>query len=298
MKLFTYHIDGSLHTGVRTDAGLLSLSATAANMPGSSVEVNMMDIVAGGQAALENVSTFVNKAIQDDKAVFLSEAEVVWGPCIPQPHKIICVGLNYRRHADETNAPYPETPILFNKFDNTLAGHLEDIPVPTVTEKLDYEVELTIVIGKNTKNVSEEEALDHVFGYCAANDLSARDLQMKTPQWLLGKTCDKFSPIGPDVVTADEVGNPQKLALKTIVNGEERQNSNTSDMIFSCKEIVSYISKHMTLVPGDIILTGTPEGVVLGSPEDEQVYLKPGDEVTVSIEKLGSLTNTFVAETE
>jgi 2-keto-4-pentenoate hydratase/2-oxohepta-3-ene-1,7-dioic acid hydratase in catechol pathway len=185
---------------------------------------------------------------------------------------------------------------LFNKFDNTLTGHKSEIPVPKVTNMLDYEVELGIVIGQKAKNVKEEEALDYVFGYCAVNDLSARDLQMRTHQWLLGKSCDKFSPIGPYLVTSDEVGNPNDLALKTYVNGELRQDSNTSDMIFSCAEIVSYISRHMTLEPGDIILTGTPEGVVLGYPEEKQVYIKPGDEVTVEIEKLGSLTNYFVDE--
>jgi len=135
-----------------------------------------------------------------------------------------------------------------------------------------------------------------VFGYCCVNDLSARDLQLRTPQWLLGKTCDDFSPLGPWLVTADEVGNPNDLEIKAIVNGEVRQHSNTSDMIFPCDEIVSYISRHMTLVPGDIILTGTPEGVVLGYPPEKQVYLQPGDEVTIEIEKLGALTNRFVAE--
>ena len=157
-----------------------------------------------------------------------------------------------------------------------------------MTEKLDYEVELGIVIGKTAKNVSEESALDYVFGYCTANDLSARDLQMRTPQWMLGKTCDGFCPVGPYLVTKDEVGDPQNLQLKTVVNGEIRQNSNTSDMIFSCREIISYISKHMTLVPGDMILTGTPEGVIMGFPPEKQNYLKPGDTVTVEVEKLGA----------
>src|SRR5699024_450781 len=139
-------------------------------------------------------------------------------------------------------------------------------------------------------------ALDYVFGYVTANDLSARDLQFLTPQWLLGKCCDDFSPVGPYLVTKDEVADPDDLKLKTIVNGVERQNSSTSDMIFSCKDIISYISKYMTLSPGDLILTGTPEGVVLGDPEDERVYLQPGDEVTVEVENLGSLTNTFIAD--
>ena len=152
------------------------------------------------------------------------------------------------------------------------------------------------MIGKEAKYVSKEDALGYVFGYSNVNDLSARDLQLRTHQWLLGKSCDDFSPLGPYLVTADEVGNPNDLSIKTTVNGEVRQSSNTSDMIFHCDEIVSYISQHMTLVPGDIILTGTPEGVVLGLPEDQQVYLKPGDVVTIEIEKLGALTNRFVEE--
>src|SRR5699024_8150544 len=158
-----------------------------------------------------------------------------WGSAVPAPNKIICVGLNYRRHADETGASYPETPILFPKYNNALASHKQHITVPKVTEKLDYEVELGIVMGKNAKDVSKEEALDYVFGYVTANDLSARDLQFVSSQWLLGKSCDGFSPVGPYLVSKDEVGNPNNLNLRTYVNGEERQNSNTSDMIFNCE---------------------------------------------------------------
>jgi 2-keto-4-pentenoate hydratase/2-oxohepta-3-ene-1,7-dioic acid hydratase in catechol pathway len=215
---------------------------------------------------------------------------------VTAPNKIICVGLNYRKHADETNAPYPEYPILFNKFNNTLTGHRKDIAVPRVTKELDYEAELVIVIGRRTKNVDRSDALASVFGYCAVNDLSARDLQMRTSQWLLGKTCDGFSPLGPYLVTADEVGDPNALGIRTVVNGETRQQSNTSDMIFRCDELVSYISRHMTLEPGDLILTGTPEGVALGMPPERRVYLQPGDTVTVEIDKLGALTNRFVED--
>ncbi len=210
--------------------------------------------------------------------------------------KIICVGLNYRKHAEETKAAIPEFPILFNKFHNTITAHGSEIAIPRTTTRLDYEAELVIVISKQAKYVPREEALNYVFGYCCVNDLSARDLQLRTPQWMLGKIGDGFSPIGPYLVTADEVGNPNELAIKARVNGELRQNSNTADMIFPCDEIVSYISQHLTLVPGDIILTGTPEGVVLGLPKEQRVYLQPGDVVTIEIEKLGSLTNRLVAE--
>lgn len=296
MKLVTIEEQGRQKLGVQTARGIIDIAATAEKNAKYDIQTNVMSVISSNKEERSNLQDFISSVQAEEKAVFVDPDKMTWGPCVTKPHKIVCVGLNYRRHADETNAPYPEVPILFNKFDNTLTGHKSEIPVPKVTNMLDYEVELGIVIGQKAKNVKEEEALDYVFGYCAVNDLSARDLQMRTPQWLLGKSCDKFSPIGPYLVTSDEVGNPNDLALKTYVNGELRQDSNTSDMIFSCAEIVSYISLHMTLEPGDIILTGTPEGVVLGYPEEKQVYLKPGDEVTVEIEKLGSLTNYFVDE--
>jgi 2-keto-4-pentenoate hydratase/2-oxohepta-3-ene-1,7-dioic acid hydratase in catechol pathway len=256
-----------------------------------------MNVIAGGTEAISILEDYIANLPTVDKTNYLkNEEEIEWGPCVTQPNKIICVGLNYRKHADETNSPYPEVPILFNKFNNALTGHKCEIAVPKVTQRLDYEVELGVVMGKEAKYVSKENALDYVFGYCTANDLSARDLQKRTPQWLLGKTCDDFSPIGPYLVTADEVGNPNNLQLSTYVNGEKRQDSNTSDMIFYVNEIVSYISQHMTLTPGDVILTGTPAGVIIGYPLEKRVYLKPGDVVTVEVEKLGTLTNKLIEE--
>ncbi|MDR7080021.1 2-keto-4-pentenoate hydratase/2-oxohepta-3-ene-1,7-dioic acid hydratase in catechol pathway [Neobacillus niacini] len=158
--------------------------------------------------------------------------------------------------------PVPEYPVLFNKFINTIAAHGEDISLPV-------EAELVIVIGERAKDVPKERALDFVAGYCNVNDLSARDLQFRTNQWLLGKCCDGFSPIGLYIVSSDEIGNPNQLEIKTIVNGEVRQHSNTFDMIFHCDVIVRYISRYMTLEPGDIILTGTPEGVIFGYPKEK-----------------------------
>ncbi|WP_062105871.1 fumarylacetoacetate hydrolase family protein [Bacillus niameyensis] len=295
MKLLTFEDKGILKLGIQTEKGIVDVAATAEKLS-VDADTDIMNVIAGGAEATSKLHDLVQKAVADEKVTYVDYESLEWGPCVTKPHKIICVGLNYRKHADETNAPYPEFPILFNKFDNTLTGHKKEIAVPKTTEKLDYEVELGIVIGKKAKYVSEEDALDYVFGYCAANDLSARDLQMRTPQWMLGKIGDDFSPVGPYLVTADEVGNPNDLQLKTIVNGEVRQDSNTSDMIFNCKEIVSYISQYLTLEPGDIILTGTPEGVVLGLPEDKQVYIQPGDVITCEIEKLGSITNYFVEE--
>lgn len=281
---------------MKKEETLIDVSAALSENPNESVPRTVMEILRGGKEAFNCLENFINGIDLTYSKITLQEEAIQWGPCVTEPNKIICVGLNYRKHADETHSPHPEVPILFNKFNNTLTGHKCEIEVPKVTDQLDYEVELGIVIGKEAKNVSKERALDYVFGYCTANDLSARDLQMTTSQWLLGKSCDHFSPIGPYLVSSDEVGNPNNLKLKTLVNGEVRQDSTTSDMIFYCDEIVSYISKHMTLTPGDLILTGTPEGVIMGYPKDQQVYLKPGDEVTVSIEKLGVLTNKFIEE--
>ena len=296
MKLVSIKKENKYSLGVKVNEGIVDIEKALASFPNELVTSNIMDVIASGTEGVTALQQYVDELKDNVESFTLNEDELEWGPCVTNPNKIICVGLNYRKHADETNAPYPEVPILFNKFNNTLTGNCSEIAVPKVTEKLDYEVELGVVIGKKAKYIPTESALDHVFGYCTVNDLSARDLQMKTGQWLLGKTCDDFSPVGPYLVSTDEVGNPQNLKVKTVVNGEVRQDSNTSDMIFSVAEIVSYISQHMTLEPGDLILTGTPEGVVLGYPEDQQNYLQPGDVVTVEIEKLGALTNTFVKD--
>ncbi|RBW68433.1 fumarylacetoacetate hydrolase family protein [Bacillus taeanensis] len=295
MKLLTLIKDGKQSLGVKIESGIIDLEAALKEVPDDKIATSIMGVIAAGREAAAEIEAYINE-LPSKEAFLRDEDEIQWGPCVTHPNKILCVGLNYRKHADETKAPYPEVPIIFNKFNNALTGHNCEVAVPNVTERLDYEVELGVVIGKEAKNVSKEEALDYVFGYCTANDFSARDLQKRTPQWLIGKTCDGFGPIGPYLVTADEVGDPNNLQLKTTVNGEERQNSNTSDMIFYVDELVSYLSQHMTLTPGDIILTGTPEGVILGYPIEERVYLKPGDEVTVEVEKLGALTNKLVEE--
>lgn len=301
MKLLTFIDGGNYQLGVKTDRGIVHIGKAIQTLQnsGQTVPQTVHEVIEGGSAAVNALQTFVEQALAagGSEVYVLDESKLALGPCVTHPNKIICVGLNYRKHAEETNSPIPKFPILFNKFSNTLTGHGQDVPLPvSVSSKVDYEAELCIVIGKQAKYVAKEDALDYVFGYCNVNDLSARDLQMRTQQWLLGKSCDGFSPLGPYLVTADEVGNPNNLGIRSIVNGEVRQNSNTSDMIFHCDEIVSYISQYMTLVPGDIILTGTPEGVVMGYPEDKQVYLKDGDVVTIEIDKLGSLTNRMVNE--
>lgn len=298
MKLLTYIEQGEPRFAVKTEQGVMdvleALKSTqrqgAAAYPASVTEA-----IAGGQEAAARLRQLAQEAAAHDAAdgaVWKDESALAFAPCVTQPGKIVCVGLNYRKHAEETKAEIPAYPILFNKFNNALTGHGNDVQLPArVSDKVDYEAELAIVIGRTAKDVDVTDALEYVYGYACANDLSARDLQLRTAQWMLGKTCDGFCPLGPYLVTADEVGNPDDLAISCTVNGERRQSSRTSDMIFGCAEIVSYISRHMTLQPGDVILTGTPEGVVLGMPKEKRVYLQPGDIVTVEIEKLGALTN-------
>jgi 2-keto-4-pentenoate hydratase/2-oxohepta-3-ene-1,7-dioic acid hydratase in catechol pathway len=300
MKIVTFIVNEKNRLGVKTDRGIVDIREALNVFPTDGIATDVHQVIEGGKSAVDALQSFTEKALHADEATLasylLDESQLTYGPCVTHPNKIICIGLNYRKHAEETNSAIPQYPILFNKFNNTLTGHGHDVELPRASVKVDYEAELVIVIGKKAKYVSRENALDHVFGYCNVNDLSARDLQMRTQQWLLGKTCDGFSPLGPYLVTADEVGNPNNLHVSCTVNGEVRQNSNTADMIFPCDEIVSYISQHFTLVPGDIILTGTPEGVVLGLPAEKQVYLKDGDVVTIEIEKLGKLTNKLVKE--
>lgn len=212
---------------------------------------------------------------------------------IPRPGKILCVGLNYLRHAHETGMGVPSSPVLFSKFGNAVTGPDADVPAPPEAEKLDYEAELVVVIGRRARRVSVERALDHVLGYTNGNDLSARDLQQRTSQWLLGKTLDGFLPLGPQLVTTDEIPDPQTLPVRCWVDGELRQDSTTADMIFGVAEIVSYASTYLSLEPGDVIATGTPEGVILGM--DEQRWLRPGNEISVEVGPLGRLTTRLVA---
>jgi 2-keto-4-pentenoate hydratase/2-oxohepta-3-ene-1,7-dioic acid hydratase in catechol pathway len=214
---------------------------------------------------------------------------------IERPQKIICVGLNYHDHAAEGSAKVPERPLLFAKWPNTLIGPGDPIMLPEATEKVDYEGELALVIGRTARGLSEDDALDAVAGYLCANDVSARDLQFADGQWTRGKSLDTFCPVGPTLVPASEVPDPQALRLRTILNGDVVQEAPTSDMIFSVAQIVSFTSQAITLEPGDLILTGTPSGV--GIFRDPELLLQPGDEVTVEIEGVGRLTNPVAAWT-
>jgi 2-keto-4-pentenoate hydratase/2-oxohepta-3-ene-1,7-dioic acid hydratase in catechol pathway len=213
---------------------------------------------------------------------------------IERPGKIICVGLNYRDHAEETGAELPKAPLLFAKWGNTLIGHGDPIVLPPESKEVDYEAELGVVIGTGGRHIAEARALDHVRGYICVNDVSARDLQFADGQWTRGKSPDTFCPVGPRLVPREEIADPQALAIRCILNGETMQDSSTANMIFSVAEIISYVSRTITLEPGDLIATGTPAGV--GVFRDPKVLLKDGDEVTVEVEGLGALTNPVKKE--
>lgn len=212
---------------------------------------------------------------------------------LPSPGKIICIGLNYADHCRETNTPVPESPVLFTKFTTSLLPHGGEITwLPEMTRKVDYEAELAVIIGKKATNVTEAEAMNHVAGYTIINDVSARDVQSSDGQWIRGKSFDTFCPMGPFVVTADALPDPHVLDIQCRVNGVTLQDSNTGEMIFKIPYLISYISRSSTLMPGDIISTGTPHGVGIG--HDPQVLLKPGDVVEVEVEGIGILINTVV----
>ncbi|WP_411346773.1 fumarylacetoacetate hydrolase family protein [Paenibacillus sp. WLX1005] len=292
MKYVHYEWNGQPTIGIRLEQGIIPLPSLA-RYSSQPLPQRIEELLSASNLHTD-IQTILDTHLSELTTELLDENMLRWLPCVPQPGKVICIGLNYRKHAAETNMPEPETPVVFSKFSDTVAAHGDDVPLPEESKQVDYEAELCIVIGRQARNVSHQDALDYVFGYCAANDVSARDLQMRTSQWLLGKTCERFAPIGPYLVTADEVGDPNQLHIAARRNGEIVQQSNTSDMIFHCDEIIHYLSRHMTLQPGDLILTGTPEGVILGQPKEQQHWLTAGDTVTIEIEKLGQLTNTFV----
>jgi 2-keto-4-pentenoate hydratase/2-oxohepta-3-ene-1,7-dioic acid hydratase in catechol pathway len=284
--------DGTETLGAKTDLGIVDLRR-AGRLLGMPVPLALEDMLRQGGAGA--VRRLVSEALRRPEArpALREEASIRYGRLFTRPGKIVCVGLNYRRHAAEIGVPVPRVPPLFNKYDNALAAHQDTIVLPPrdVAFKFDYETELLVVVGRAARHVSEADALQYVAGYCTSNDFSARDLQLELPagQWMLGKTLDKFAPIGPYFVSADLVGDPNDLKLETRVNGELRQSWSTSDFIFNVQQIIAYLSRFWTLEPGDIIFTGTPHGVILGYPKEKQVWLKAGDEIVSSIEKLGEL---------
>ena len=288
MTFCTLRKGGEYSLGLKTSRGILDVKKAAQALR-KNVPLTIDEVLKGGDT--QGLKALMDQALASGnlKSAFIDESQAEFGPCVTNPEKIMMLGYNYRKHVLEVKAQMPTSPVLFNKYNNALNYHNGVINLPEVAKKFDYEVELVVVMGKVARNVSEQDALSYVFGYCNGNDFSARDLQFKTTQLMLGKTSDGFGPIGPYLVTADQIPDPQNLKLECRVNGEVRQFSNTSDMIFSCAHIISYVSQIWTLKPGDIFFTGTPEGVINGYPPEKQVWLKAGDKITTTIEKLGEL---------
>ncbi|MCO0598587.1 fumarylacetoacetate hydrolase family protein [Peribacillus butanolivorans] len=283
MKIASFSVKSDHHIGIVQDGQIISLTALGPD----DFPACMKTFIERGSELRKRAEQLIEQRGNDDAKFSLSEVKFL--PPIAQPEKIICVGLNYIDHCKETGMEPPASPVIFSKYANAIVGHNDVIEIPINSKEVDFEAELAIVIGKKAKNVSEEEANDYVFGYTIMNDISARDLQFQDGQWSRGKTADTFAPIGPVVVTHDEVGDPHELAISLELNGEMMQDSNTSNLIFTVPQIISFLSQSMTLKPGDLIATGTPPGVGMG--RNPKVWLKNGDRMNVSIERIGTLSN-------
>ena len=276
--------------GMETDDGILDVSATALRL-GLPAPKDVDDLLQQGLGRY--IPPIIHGASQQHHCkVFLDSAHVDFAPLVTRPEKIICIGFNYRQHANETGTPIPKEPPLFCKYSNALNHHNGAVSLPThIDDRFDFETELVIVFGRECKDVVEADALNYVAGYAVGNDLSARTLQTNTSQFLAGKASDGFAPVGPWLVTRDRVADPNNLRLRTHVNGQKRQDWNTNDMIFDCKKLIAFVTSIMTIKPGDILFTGTPQGVILGekAPPDQRRWLRPGDEIVSDIEGLGEL---------
>ena len=315
MRLVTYQYEGQSRTGAQLDEQVVDLNrayhAALRHMGNEDelavadvrVPTDMIGLLRGGDTSLraaQQAVAFVRSQLEgNDKTLSLRGItyaidRVSLLPPVMRPGKVVCLGLNYRDHAAEAGMAVPEYPVLFHKVAGSLIGHSQPIVVPRISSKIDYEGELAIIIGRRGKYIAEEDALSYVAGYTVGNDVSARDLQFRTSQWTTGKMLDTFCPLGPALVTRDEVADANQLAIKTTLNGQVMQEGNTADMIFRVPFIVSYISEIATLEPGDVILTGTPPGI--GNTRTPQVFMKPGDTITVEVEHVGKLTNSVVAE--
>jgi 2-keto-4-pentenoate hydratase/2-oxohepta-3-ene-1,7-dioic acid hydratase in catechol pathway len=285
MRLATIQTPAGPRAAVLHGQSYIDLHATDPNLP-----MSMRQLLEDGSSALKAAQSAAEKAHAvkhpADKVKLLSP--------IPDPQKIVCLGLNYRDHAIESGSPIPKEPVLFSKYPTALIGHGDAIVLPPVSQEVDYEAELVIVVGKRGRQIKESDAMSYVAGYTVGHDVSARDWQLKKDgkQWMVGKTFDTFAPTGPVLVTSDEVPDPQNLAIKLRLNGQTMQDSNTKQMIFGVGFTVAYLSQVFTLEAGDLIFTGTPPGV--GVARKPPVFLKAGDVTEVEIEKLGVLRNPVV----
>ena len=279
MRLVTFEKGGEATLGARKGDQIVDLSSVASDM---------RTFLEGGDGARKAAAAAINEGAGVDAAT-----TGILAP-IQNPEKIICIGLNYADHAAESGMPIPEEPIIFSKFASSIIGPGDEIRVPPSSAKTDYEVELVVVLGKGGRDISEADALDYVAGYTVGHDVSARDYQLEKPggQWMLGKTFDTFAPIGPEIVTTDEVDDPHALGIRCILNGETVQDSTTAQLIFKVPQLIAYLSHVFTFTPGDVIFTGTPPGV--GMARDPQLWLKPGDTVICEVDGLGRLENKCV----
>jgi len=279
MKICSLIVDGETRPGLVTARGVIDAAAAGCRL-------SIIDVISGaGRGELEKIAADTSLPVVEDP-VF---ANVTCGTA-----KLLCVGLNYKAHADGVDMGKFEVPVLFSKFGDALVPSGAKVELPPWETSYDYEAELVIVIGKKCWGVSVEEAMEHVFGYTCGNDLSCRDPQKRTSQWLIGKTMPGFGPCGPCIVTKDSIDPLAGVNIKSYVNRELRQNGSSADMIFNCAEIVSYASKYVGLEPGDLIFTGTPSGVALEQRQDKRRWLEKGDRVDVEIEGIGTLTNYMV----
>jgi 2-keto-4-pentenoate hydratase/2-oxohepta-3-ene-1,7-dioic acid hydratase in catechol pathway len=286
MRLATLKTSSGPHAAVQIGDSYIDLPASDPTFTST-----IRQIIAG------NLYGKVKEIAASPKAVKVPVASAQLHAPIPDPQKIICIGLNYKDHAEESGAPIPKEPVLFSKYPTALIGSGENIVLPKVSAKVDYEAELVIVVGKKGRHISRESAMSHVAGYTVGHDVSARDWQLEkdAKQWMAGKTFDTFAPCGPVLVTLEDVADPHNLPIQLRLNGTAMQSSNTNQMIFRTPEILAYISQVFTLEPGDLIYTGTPPGVGIAR-KPTPVWLKAGDVVEVEITGLGVLKNPVVAE--
>jgi 2-keto-4-pentenoate hydratase/2-oxohepta-3-ene-1,7-dioic acid hydratase in catechol pathway len=285
MRLATIQTSSGPRAAVRQGAHYVDLHATDAGLP-----ADVRELLEGGPTLLQRAA----QAAARPDAVRQPTAQARLLAPVLSPHKVLCIGLNYRDHAAETGAAIPRDPVVFSKFATALIGPDAPIVLPPVSHKVDYEAELVLVIGKEGRNVAKERAREYLAGYTVGHDVSARDWQLEKDgkQWLLGKTFDTFAPIGPELVTADEVPDPHELGIRLRLNGNTMQDSSTRQMIFRAEDLIAYISQVVTLQPGDLIFTGTPPGV--GIARKPPIFLKGGDVVEVEIDGLGVLRNPVV----
>jgi len=283
MKFVTFLREGASEPGVLIDTNVVSLKGAGF--------ATLLDAIAGGPAARARIGTW---ALKPAASAVAPLASVRLLAPIPRPPKIICVGLNYRDHAIESNMEIPKVPTIFSKYATSVIGPGEKIRLPRVSNKPDYEAEFAVIIGKGGRLISAGAWKEHVFGYTILNDVSARDYQMATSQWMMGKTFDTFAPMGPAIVSADEIADPHNLDISLTINGETLQHSNTKNLIFRIPDLIEYLSAVFTLESGDVISTGTPAGV--GFARKPPRFLKPGDDMVVRVEGLGELRNPVAAE--